>query len=189
MQVPGAGNSPCSQHFIGLIPYFAWWASYWAPVLNAFRNLGYIERLQVIVKDHDLLYGLTIIPAWITNHLPSSVWDETTYTFPNFSWNLRMYRNIMPQFAGHVNDYLSMPGCRLIHVDKTCKRALGYQSDTWTANTRMIWKICNFIKLLNAHDFTSHLFIAQLSQSFRALFQYLTDILSLDLVMTQSRDR
>ena len=32
------------------------------------------------------------------------------------------------------------------------------------------------------------MFIAQLSQSFRALFQYLTDILSLDLVMTHSRE-
>ena len=42
--------------------------------------------------------------------------------------------------------------------------------------------------LLNAHDFTFYLLIAQLSQSFRALFQYLTDILSLDLAMTHSRE-
>ena len=52
----------------------------------------------------------------------------------------------------------------------------------------MIWKVYNFIKLLNAHDFTFHLYTAQPSQSFGALFQYLTDIISLDLMMTHSRE-
>ena len=26
--------------------------------------------------------GLTLIPPWINNHLPSKVWDEIAYTFP-----------------------------------------------------------------------------------------------------------
>ena len=30
-------------------------------------------------------WGLTLIPAWISNHMPSKVWDEATYTFPNFN--------------------------------------------------------------------------------------------------------
>ena len=31
------------------------------------------------------LDGLTLIPAWISNHMPSKVWDEITYPLPNFS--------------------------------------------------------------------------------------------------------
>ena len=29
--------------------------------------------------------GLTLIPAWISNHMPSKVWDEITYPLPNFN--------------------------------------------------------------------------------------------------------
>ena len=30
-------------------------------------------------------YGLTLIPAWISNHMPSKVWDWVTYPFLNFN--------------------------------------------------------------------------------------------------------
>ena len=30
-------------------------------------------------------HGLTLIPAWISNHAPSIVWDEIAYPFPNFT--------------------------------------------------------------------------------------------------------
>ena len=30
-------------------------------------------------------HGLTLIPTGISNHMPSEVWDEITYPFPNFS--------------------------------------------------------------------------------------------------------
>ena len=30
-------------------------------------------------------HGLTCIPAWIRNHMPSKVWDEITYPFPKFN--------------------------------------------------------------------------------------------------------
>ena len=29
--------------------------------------------------------GLTLIPAWISNHMPSKVWDEITHPFLNFN--------------------------------------------------------------------------------------------------------
>ena len=29
--------------------------------------------------------GLTLIPAWISNHTPNKVWDEITYPFLNFN--------------------------------------------------------------------------------------------------------
>ena len=32
-----------------------------------------------------LLTCLTLIPAWIRNHMPSNVWDEITYPFLNFN--------------------------------------------------------------------------------------------------------
>ena len=30
-------------------------------------------------------HGLTLIPAWISNHLPSKVWGEITYPLLNFN--------------------------------------------------------------------------------------------------------
>ena len=30
-------------------------------------------------------HGLTLIPAWISNHMPSKVWGEITYPFLNFN--------------------------------------------------------------------------------------------------------
>ena len=30
-------------------------------------------------------HRLTLIPAWIDNHMPSKVWDKITYPFPNFN--------------------------------------------------------------------------------------------------------
>ena len=31
------------------------------------------------------LHELTLVPAWINNHMPSKVWDENTYRFLNFN--------------------------------------------------------------------------------------------------------
>ena len=31
------------------------------------------------------LYWLTLIPAWISNYMPSKMWNEITYPFPNFN--------------------------------------------------------------------------------------------------------
>ena len=41
------------------------------------------EELQTWVPFYKHL--LTIIPAWISNHMPSKVWDEIIYPFPNFN--------------------------------------------------------------------------------------------------------
>ena len=30
-------------------------------------------------------HGLSLIPAWISNHVPNKVWDEITYPFPNIN--------------------------------------------------------------------------------------------------------
>ena len=30
-------------------------------------------------------HGLTLIQVWISNRMPSKMWDEITYPFPNFN--------------------------------------------------------------------------------------------------------
>ena len=32
-----------------------------------------------------LLNGLTLISAWISNHMPWELWDNITHSFPNFN--------------------------------------------------------------------------------------------------------
>ena len=36
-------------------------------------------------QDPFYKHRLTFIPSWINNHIPSKVWDEITYAFPNFN--------------------------------------------------------------------------------------------------------
>ena len=54
------------------------------------------ELQQHVIGVHDLLlvqkscgpfykHGLTLIPAWISNHIHYKVWDEITYPFLNFN--------------------------------------------------------------------------------------------------------
>ena len=59
-------------------------------------------------------YGLTLIPAWISNHMLSKVWDKTTNLFWNFSGATDWIRS-----AFHNGyDYLSMLRLKSIHVSK-----------------------------------------------------------------------
>ena len=53
--------------------------------------------------------GLTLFPAWISNHMHYKVWDEITYPLPNFNcctadiWE--WVSNFIPHFTGHVTTY------------------------------------------------------------------------------------
>ena len=34
-------------------------------------------------------FNFFLIPVWISNHMPSKMWDEITYPFPNINnWNV-----------------------------------------------------------------------------------------------------
>ena len=51
-----------------------------------------IQFAQEVIKVEDAAtwapfyyHGLTLIPAWISNYMPSKVWDEITYPFLNFN--------------------------------------------------------------------------------------------------------
>ena len=60
-------------------------------------------------------YDLTLIPTRISNHMPSEVWDEITYPFPNFNgatvevWEWIFYNGC---------DKLSILGLKLPYVSK-----------------------------------------------------------------------
>ena len=55
------------------------------------------------------LHGLTLIPAWISNHIPSKVWDEIPYPFLNFNgYTVEVYewiRHFIPHFIMDVITY------------------------------------------------------------------------------------
>ena len=44
------------------------------------------EFYELLMTSGPFYYhGLTLISAWISNHMPSKVWDEITYSFLNFN--------------------------------------------------------------------------------------------------------
>ena len=47
--------------------------------------------------------GLTLIQAWINNHIPGKVWDEITYLLPNFNGYI-LWNEITYPFP-HLNGY------------------------------------------------------------------------------------
>ena len=66
-------------------------------------------------------HGLTLIFAWIGNYMPSKVWDEITYPFPNYTaanrWSFGMDKKLHLTFYNGCN-YLSILGLKLNHVSK-----------------------------------------------------------------------
>ena len=52
---------------------------------------------------------LTLISAWISNHMPSKVYNKITYPFSNFSrytrWNLEIDSNLIPHLIMDVITY------------------------------------------------------------------------------------
>ena len=67
-------------------------------------------------------HGLTLIPTWISNHIPSKVWDGITYPFPNFNGATVEVWGWISNFIAHLIldvNYLTILGLQLIHV---CKR-------------------------------------------------------------------
>ena len=67
--------------------------------------------LLVWTGSQDPLYQheLTLIPAWISNHLPSKVWNEIAHPFPNLSGTTievwERISNFIPQFIVGVITY------------------------------------------------------------------------------------
>ena len=47
--------------------------------------------------------GLTLIPLWLSNHMPGKVWDEITYSFPNFIEVWEWISNIISLYNGRIH--------------------------------------------------------------------------------------
>ena len=70
-------------------------------VVYGMKYLLYFEKMTTWLQEVVFYsrvpfyqYGLTVIPAWITNHIPKKMWDEITYPFPNFEVApLKKFRN------------------------------------------------------------------------------------------------
>ena len=81
--------------------------------VNALLNAScYIWYKPFVIKYICGLFyqhGLTLIPAWISNHMPSKAWDEITYPFLNFNYCTvdvcEWISNFIPQFIMHVITY------------------------------------------------------------------------------------
>ena len=55
-------------------------------------------------------HGLTLIPTWISNHIPRKVWNEITYPFPNFNGATVEFREWINNFISHfVMDLITSP--------------------------------------------------------------------------------
>ena len=76
-----------------------------SPLPESSRSLTHV----FIIRGPFYQHGLTLIPAWISNHMPSKVWDEITCPFPNFSgtavevWEWRS--NFIPHLVMDVITY------------------------------------------------------------------------------------
>ena len=56
-----------------------------APVPLKLRWRIWLNTLHETTSSTFYWQGLTLIPAWISNYMPSNVWDEITYPFLNFN--------------------------------------------------------------------------------------------------------
>ena len=71
------------------------------------------------------LHGLTLIPAWIRNHMPSKMWDEITYPFPNFNGSTVEVCEWISYFIPHIIMGVITYPCRLFKLNHVSKRATG----------------------------------------------------------------
>ena len=63
-------------------------------------------------------HGLTSIPAWISNSMPTEVWDEITHLFPNFNGTAFEVWECISTFILHVIVDVITLGLQLTHVSK-----------------------------------------------------------------------
>ena len=73
------------------------------------RRVVWVERSLADIRVPFYIHGLTLIPAWISNPMPSKVWDEISYPFPKLQrlhrWSLGIINNVIPHFIMDVITY------------------------------------------------------------------------------------
>ena len=135
-----------------------WWSRYMSPYgvtkPQWFNTWGPFYR-----------HGFTLIPVWIRNRMPSEVWDEIIYPFPNFNGcTVKVWEcisNFIPHFITDVITYpcwvWSYPftdthqGCFTGNgvmvdfpaVSEANIKNFGHYSDTMRASMTLAWYHCN----------------------------------------------
>ena len=61
-------------------------------------------------RDYFHYHGLTLIPAWICNHMLSKMWDDITYPFSNFNGaNIEIWEWISDFIPHFIMDLITCP--------------------------------------------------------------------------------
>ena len=101
-------------------------------------------RLKVSsAKRRPFCLGLNVLkPVWISNHLPSNVWDEIIYPYPNLNGATVEVWEWMSYFISHF----VMDGLKLNHVSKKGPRISNHQAwecgaCVWFAGGDLVWWI------------------------------------------------
>ena len=103
-------------------------------------------------------HGLTLIPAWLSNHMLSKICDEVTYSFPNFnSCTVEVWEwisNFTPHF---MMDVITYPCCQwiLLTKDLWCRALMFSLLTVWTTYLKslfwdiitLMWHCCNALNL------------------------------------------
>ena len=93
----------------GFQPWFKTGITQHESVYLWFSGLDIILSGTFNLRGHFYLHGLNYIPAWISNHMPSKVWEQIIYSFPNFSVsNIEIWEwisNFIPHFIMNVITY------------------------------------------------------------------------------------
>ena len=97
-------------------------------ILKGCLYLYHPDRSRTCCNHHVLLFTrvhvyrhrLTLISTWISNHMPSKVWDEITYPFSNFDGCIVEVWEWISNFIPHFYDcyHLSMLILKLNNVSK-----------------------------------------------------------------------
>ena len=63
-----------------------------------------------IIRGAFYKYGSHLIPAWISNHMPSKVWGEITYPFSNFNGcTVAVWKGISYCIPHFIKDVIAYP--------------------------------------------------------------------------------
>ena len=92
--------------------HFIWQYNSCKDVVNIFK-ISYKDCLDILkihcpstISDTFYQNGLTLIPAWICNHIHFKEWDEIIYPFLNFSGaTIEVWEQILNNFIQHLTGH------------------------------------------------------------------------------------
>ena len=89
------------------------------------------------------LHKLTLIPAWISNHIHHKVWDEITHPFPNFDVTAVKFENgWVISLEHHIRKGNIINECKIIYRTDCVTRSI-VKLRSGTMNAAIYW--CLFI--------------------------------------------